>query len=1521
MAYSSTFDERYFGTFISRNAGYYDAPSVLNAIYVLKQDSLAYGTLTYNNNIQDQDVYSLGILSTGYYKVDVNDQTWDFSNYDYASVASFLVIGSAGNIINTSYSSYSDISFTVNSADTYYVKLVGAYYGSAQYNLSYTKTGELSNSPAVFGQATHYGSPIVGNSIGASTTYYEANGNSDNSVGIGWYLDGVLLKTTDSAAALLLLPEYLGKTLSFQFFFFDDLGNLELSNLNVVGPVLGAADTTAPTVTTFSPADETTAVAIGANIVVTFNEAVRLGTGNIVLKTTAGAVVATYDAATSTNLSISGSTLTINPTADFGYSTGYKVEFAAGTIKDIAGNSYAGVSDYNFTTVDSIVNGSSGNDSLVGTNVDDGLFGLAGDDTLDGGAGNDTLSGGDGTDVAVFARTRRDYKVTKSGSTIVVEALRGPDGTDTLSGIEKLQFADGLFEADAASSTSDIFNLSTNDLRALTTTQMAAMGTAQFINMSTAQLGALTTNQMRALGTDQFAALSTAQVRALSSAQISVLEGEDIRMFGAAQFAALGTAGFAALSTANLAFLSTGAVSTLGTSQFKGLDNNRLRALGTDQFAALTTTQVRALSSAQISVLEGEDIRMFGAAQFAALGTAGFAALSTANLAFLSTGAVTGISTCQLRALLSHQVGALSIGQIRAMSPTQIFALIKPSIVPGSPSVTSGTTYDNLDGQTRSGGRDGFITYFATGYKQWTRLIGNGHTTDLVGSSLALDGTLIAFGSTEGELYGQTNGGRRDVFLVKYGADGSRLWTRLIGGSSDEEVRTASSVVTSGDGSIFVGAYSYGHIDGSTPDGKADGGAIVKFSADGLTLWSRLVGANDDFSTDIILSTATDTSGSVILGGFNVGLGLGGQSNHGDYDGFLVKYNGSGDRLWSRLIGGSGTDDIRSITTNVDGTIIVAGVTWSSFDGQTNHGEADIFLSKYDSNGTRMWTRFAGGSAAEYVTSIRSYSDGTAIIQGYTFGGLDNLTLNGTLLSGFLTKYDGNGTRLWTRLTSDPLDVELPTLGLTSSQVALMSNAQIAAFGAANLLASFSTQQISSLTTEQLGTVDASWISRLSPSQFQTLRADQLVSLSTESMVGINSAEITSMTTTVLNALSSTQFKSLTTLQIAALTTWQISCLETADLAALTTAQVTVFAADGFGSLFTAGVRALTATQVGALRTDQLRALGTQQMRALETIDLKVLSTLQIRGLSTAQLTALSTQQLAAWGSAQKLAAMTASGNMITPLVLDLDNNGIQTLGLDAGVRFDLANAGSKSRVGWVATNDALLVLDRNGNGQIDDGGELFGSGTVLAGGTHATDGFAALAALDANEDGLVDAKDADFKNLRAWTDANSDGVTQASELRDLSALGITSLNLKADTTLVFDHGNVVGLTGSYQTSSGHSQQLADVWLQVSDTPVKLDQAVGTIKDAIGQFLEDSSPSNPSATCLSAAFAQGQSPAGQHTALLVTGLADYLRQQIPNSPPALAMSTQPEFNAYGSAMTQTDLYARAIVDVKKSGLA
>ena len=114
------------------------------------------------------------------------------------------------------------------------------------------------------------------------------------------------------------------------------------------------ADTIDPTVSSFIPTDDATSVAVAADITVTFSEAIKRGTGDITLKTDSGVVVATYSAADSTNLSISGNTLTINPSADLSSDTTYQVVIAAGSITDLSGNDYEQTSDYKFTTADII---------------------------------------------------------------------------------------------------------------------------------------------------------------------------------------------------------------------------------------------------------------------------------------------------------------------------------------------------------------------------------------------------------------------------------------------------------------------------------------------------------------------------------------------------------------------------------------------------------------------------------------------------------------------------------------------------------------------------------------------------------------------------------------------------------------------------------------------------------------------------------------------------------------------------------------------------------------------------------------------------------------------------------------------------------------------------------------------------------------------------------------------------------------------------------------------------------------
>ena len=136
-----------------------------------------------------------------------------------------------------------------------------------------------------------------------------------------------------------------------------------------------------------------------------------------------------------------------------------------------------------------------------------------------------------------------------------------------------------------------------------------------------------------------------------------------------------------------------------------------------------------------------------------------------------------------------------------------------------------------------------------------------------------------------------------------------------------------------------------------------------------------------------------------------------------------------------------------------------------------------------------------------------------------------------------------------------------------------------------------------------------------------------------------------------------------------------------------------------------------------------------------------------------------------------------ASGTTVPrrdPLVLDLDGDGIETTSTRDGtvILFDHDGDGIKTGTGWVKPDDGWLVLDRNGNGTIDTGRELFGVDTRKSNGQLATDGFDALKDLDANGDGKIDAADSVFANLRIWRDLNQDGTSQANELSRLVRTG-----------------------------------------------------------------------------------------------------------------------------------------------------
>lgn len=167
------------------------------------------------------------------------------------------------------------------------------------------------------------------------------------------------------------------------------------------------------------------------------------------------------------------------------------------------------------------------------------------------------------------------------------------------------------------------------------------------------------------------------------------------------------------------------------------------------------------------------------------------------------------------------------------------------------------------------------------------------------------------------------------------------------------------------------------------------------------------------------------------------------------------------------------------------------------------------------------------------------------------------------------------------------------------------------------------------------------------------------------------------------------------------------------------------------------------------------------------------------------------------------------------PLALDLNGDGLQTLALaTAGVRFDLDADGLREACGWIGPGDALLVRDHGGDGRIDSGRDLFGDQTPLASGERAAHGFAALADLDGNRDGLVDGQDIAWRELGLWRDGDSDGQFESGEWLSLDAAGITALELAFTSGSGPDaQGNELRLSGHYRRSDGERRLLVDVWL------------------------------------------------------------------------------------------------------------
>ena len=245
-----------------------------------------------------------------------------------------------------------------------------------------------------------------------------------------------------------------------------------------------------------------------------------------------------------------------------------------------------------------------------------------------------------------------------------------------------------------------------------------------------------------------------------------------------------------------------------------------------------------------------------------------------------------------------------------------------------------------------------------------------------------------------------------------------KMWTRQMGTNYDEQ---GNALAADTSGNIYVIGNTGSNFNGNTSSGSVDI-FLIKYDMSGSTQWVKQIGTTSD---DYGYGIAVDTSANIYITGCTSGW-LDGNTNPDAYsDIFLSKYNPAGTRLWTKQTGGINSQCGFAVTADKSGNIYVAGSANFSLDGSTGAGKNDICLIKYDINGSTQWAKLLGSPEDDYGYGVAVDTGGYIYVTGSTKGNLLNNTTYSAGGSDFsLAKYDTNGSTVWIKQTGTTSDEE-----------------------------------------------------------------------------------------------------------------------------------------------------------------------------------------------------------------------------------------------------------------------------------------------------------------------------------------------------------------------------------------------------------------------------------------------------------------------------------------------------------------
>jgi hypothetical protein len=254
--------------------------------------------------------------------------------------------------------------------------------------------------------------------------------------------------------------------------------------------------------------------------------------------------------------------------------------------------------------------------------------------------------------------------------------------------------------------------------------------------------------------------------------------------------------------------------------------------------------------------------------------------------------------------------------------------------------------------------------------------------------------------------------GQRFYRVVAPAPPSTWVGTKQLGAA--DQITFGNALATDSGGNVYVAGSTKGGLDGNTLTGTYDF-YLSKYSSSGVRLYTKQLGVagRDTVATAV----ATDANDNVYVAGYTTG-GLYGNTMQQDstHEVFISKYDSNGVKQFTRQLGVAGEKKVGiAIAIDASGNIFVAGYTTGTLDGYTMTGTVDSFFSKYNSEGVKQFTRLLGVASKETRGyGVATDASGNVFVAGYTEGSLDDNALTGTR-DFFVTKYDPSGVKQFTR--------------------------------------------------------------------------------------------------------------------------------------------------------------------------------------------------------------------------------------------------------------------------------------------------------------------------------------------------------------------------------------------------------------------------------------------------------------------------------------------------------------------------